>query len=545
MSTLRSNALQTLDSSVTVNIADLAGIAGVPAFVTNVQNQTDNTKGAYLLGYRNKTVGKTLEQWHVTPFDFGAVGNFTTDDTVAVMAAFNYAKANRIPLYLNGDFGVTTLPFDGMAGMTVICAGTLTGRSSGSYESVLSIKNSQDVRISGRLVVSGAYNAGYACGIAIYTETAAACSLMDIDCISPVAVQTGWRIGRLTEPDATISEITISGGHSYGVPVVAEVIGTQTVINFLGCNLISDVKGAPVPATWGAAGRTAVRSIGASVTVTGGETLITDVSTGLLYDMQPIVSSVNGNQWGSLYVKGNVVETSSQFCQFRNPNAVGSIVAGSGYLQLEGCAGFHSQNVAAFIQVADTFTGRIVCGANNIFSSVTRTLPNIQCGASTCDVWAHEGSFGRGFISGLRGITGGYVHFGYRLIMDLRDFNGQSLPIGLTDLKAQTPTATGDLARFTPWYNSSTGVITIGQPLNSMHVICQYQTPGLTTGDTYIAVAGSNVGVTKNNTFVKVDYSVTNVAAGTTVKAQVNNVGSSSQSASAGATGYLQIFAAY
>lgn len=438
----------------------------IESLSTDLALISDPQNGAEEVGFRGRTVSAKLKD-SVSPFDHGAVGNFTTDDTAAVMAAFAEAKARRVPLKLDGDFGVSHLDFSGMNGMTIECSGTLTGRSTGSYESVLTIRNSADVGISGRLVVNGSYNPGYACGIAMYTDNGSQCSIMDIHGVSVVYALIGWKIGRLSEPDALISEITFFGGHLDGVPTCYELVGTQTVISFVGVNMISGA-GAPPPesaAAWAAQPRTVVMSIGAGFTIDSGETLIVEVETGLMFDLRPIASPQPsiGNRYGNAVIKPTTVECASQLAKMHNPAGITGLLPGIGYFLLSDCQGYHGRDLFAFIEAADDFPGRIVLGPTGIFSNTNRTNATVSVGASLCDIWISPNSFSKGFINNDSGVLGGKLHHDYRTVLNASNTGGETL-VANTQKKLiwTSVSAAGDLGRDSSRYSTTTGVFTVG-----------------------------------------------------------------------------------
>lgn len=90
MSTLRTDTLQTTDSSFSINVADLA------SNTTSLANNTDPTKGAALVGYKGRTVYSRLSD-SVSIKDFGAKLDGTTDDTAALTAALTAADVVTIP----------------------------------------------------------------------------------------------------------------------------------------------------------------------------------------------------------------------------------------------------------------------------------------------------------------------------------------------------------------------------------------------------------------------------------------------------------------
>ena len=443
--------IATLGTAAYEDVGYFATQAGLDLTAAQANNYTDSS----LLPLSTKL------SKYVSPFDYGAVGNFITDDTAAVAAAIAAAKSQRKPLLLDGDFAVTQAVIDSANGLTIISAGTLTGLGGGAYEAVLVIKNSADVTHTGRLVISGSYNTGYSAGAALYTDNGTQCSTLELHGISFAGCQRTWAIGRESEPDALISEITISGGYAYGCPGGPVVVGTQTVVNFVSPQLITGINGGS--GTWLTLDRICLTNKGASITITGGEALIVDVSTGLLFDMQPVGGSSIGNQYGSLYIQGTTIEAASQLCQFRNPSAVTGLASGRGILWMSGCPGFHSQDTAPFIQASDDFTGRIVIEPNNISCPLDRTQPNIGVGAALCDIWVKDNSFGRGFIAGDSGVQGGKLHRTYRDILRAANSNNQSFTANVQSTIVWTAAEQGvDLTRDSARYNITTGKFTVG-----------------------------------------------------------------------------------
>lgn len=480
---------------------------------------------------------------YTTPFDFGAVGDFNTDDTDAVNAAIADALTRRVPLYLNGDFGVTSVEIANASGLTVYCAGVLSGRDSGSYESVFSIKNCTDMAFIGRLVVSASYNTGYSCGVKVWSDTEGGCSLLDLQNISPVNAQLGWRIGDTAQPDRLLSEITVTGGHLFGCPSGMEIIGTQAVVSLVGSNIITGINGGPTG--WDALPRIPMRVIGATVNQTAGELLLVDVGTGLAVSVEPIVSALYGNPYGTFVANGVCVESASQFAQARNPEAIPSPAAGSGLIQFDNCTGFHSQNSAPLIQTAADFTGRVSLGLNNFFSSVSRTQPNVQCANNTTQVSVNRHSFGRGFIQNLTGIIGGTLRFDRRLVLNATNLNGQALPNATqTTLIFTGKDLTGDLGRFADAYSTSTGIFTVpAGGLKDVEVKVQFTATGLTNGEVYLQVDGTTVGLAKANVYQSASFAVSSLNAGQQIKAVCFNIASGAVTAGSGATQYLTITA--
>lgn len=116
MSTLRVDTLQTTDTSISVNVADLFALNGLADAV-------DPTKGAALVGFKGRTVAAALSDT-VNVKNFGAVGNGVHDDTAAFQAAIasldNGTETKGGILYVpHGQYKLTQkLQFNGISSVT-------------------------------------------------------------------------------------------------------------------------------------------------------------------------------------------------------------------------------------------------------------------------------------------------------------------------------------------------------------------------------------------------------------------------------------------
>jgi hypothetical protein len=450
----------------------------------------------------------------------------SSDNTSAMALAIAYAKTHSKNLLIAGDYQLSSAVFDGFNGLTIVGAGNLIGKTTGSYEAVLVIKNSADITVIGRLGVVASWNSGYTSAVAVYTDNATQAATMTLTGIFPIGARLGWKFGRLTEKDALISEITVSGGALYGCPSAVEAIGTQTIISIVGTQLITGVNGGG--AGWSSLPRHCVKAIGASISIIGGETLMTDVTNGALAVLQPINSSLYGHSYGSINIIGSHVESASQYGLIQNPDAIPSIVADFGQLSFNGCKGYHSQNAFAMINVASDFSGSINVANCDFYAGVSRSQPNVLCSGTGTKVYVDDISFGKNFVQGLNGISGGIAKFSRRLVFQASNANSQALSVGVpTTVKWQNTLNNQDTGRFNAAYSSSTGQLTIpaGGVRSAEVSICIRTSAPTQPLEVYIYINGAfakafmtMIGGASNNGILTGNSSLGNLAAGTTVE---------------------------
>lgn len=468
-----------------LNVGDVVDFCTATPINTAVVNasQVIYNEGAPAAIDRN--VAARLQDY-VSVKDFGAVGDGVTDDTDAINTAISYCIDESIQ-NLNipdGTYKVTSIVIDGANGLHINATGTLFGALTGSYEAVLVIKNSNDVVIDGKLNVLASYNADYDCGVTLYTDDATQCTNIDLYNIRVIGAQVGYRISKAGTYGASggtsgplVAENTIFGGETYGCPKAVEAYGTQTFINFVGTRLIASDTGGGTG--WDTLPKGIVWASGATVYVTGGELLLTQQESGYGVQLEPIVDSVFGNQYGSAYIVNVEMECAAQLLSIKNPSSIGSLAAGLGIASFISCAGYMASNSFAAMQVYDTnYSGTVIVKNCPWFANVpanphVRTFPNFTSNSYTCNVFIDDASFGYGFEEGLGGVVGGVLHFPYTTLVRAENAGTQAFVSNTpaTVVFTAKNNSDPDTVRFNSDYNTSTGVFTVpAGGLNSVTV---------------------------------------------------------------------------
>ena len=470
--------------------------------------------------------------WEIAPEytvdarQFGAISSSNVANRAANTAAINdmltYAAARNLPCGIFGLFPVTKVLIPGNS--RIFVGGILLGDTANTYSAVVEIVDAVDVVIKGNLTVSAAYNTGYASAVKIWGN-AGLVGYLDLDGISIAGAQVGWQIGDLTKPDSTVSEITISGGYTYGCPTACMAIGTQTFVNFVGYKLQS-AQGNGTGA-WLSLPLKAVIVIGGGVVQTGGELLEVLDTTGVGVELRPINSVTYSKAYGTYKAVGVVVETAGYLALAVNPASVTPVAAARGGIEFgSGCVGIMTGNAVALISTASDFSGSIVMGPNRFYQpSLMRTPQTMLCGAAT-EIWCDDAAFGMNFPPTLTGITGGIVHFSYRHILHAFNLVGQALAASsATALKFQALDNSGDKAHFASGYSTTTGVFTV--PVGGLKEVLVSATFGLaavTNGQLIVMVNGASRQGSYVNVYGNTMASLGPLNAGDTISVSLMNL---------------------
>jgi hypothetical protein len=400
---------------------------------------------------------------------YGAKGDGVTDDTAAIQAAIDAVIGTNRKLVLGGTCLVSRIVVTGTGGIEIDGqGGTLLGMQSGSYPALLEIHDAANVAVA-NLTLDGQFNAGYGAGLWGYS-TGGGLALARFSGLNVKNVKQAHKWGHESYPDALVSEISFVGGYTYGTPSVVLAIGSQTVLSYSAAQLIALYGVVPAggyPAGWTSLPLSVVTTKGAFVGMSGGEAMLTQDQTGVVFNIQPIVSGFLGyNPWGSVSSTGTQIETASPLVTVTNPNAITGLgIVQGGVINITGAHGFHGLDSFPMIQTPAGFLGQIrVTSGNNFYSSIagTRTQPNIQAADAGTQIYVDDTSFGANFLQAPEGVVGGTLHFARRAVLFAENCDGITLTSGVpTILKYTSLPVASNYTRWIAQYSASTGVFTV------------------------------------------------------------------------------------
>jgi len=460
------------------------------------------------------------------------------ESTIAVQSAFNYVASFNGTIEIDDLYLVDTIKVTGVNGFAMTGKGALIGNATTTRDAVLEFKNCTDVTATKTLTISGSYNENYTAGVKVWAEISTGTSSLNVLKFNIVGAKLAWQFGDLSEPDVLLSEMSIGEGYTYGCPECLLVIGTQAVIGVTDYQLISGTSGGT--GTWLTLPRNVIRTIGGRVQVNGGEVILTDVITGVTCNIQPIDSTSFDNSYGKVIMSNVEIESSSQLLVTSNPNNI--LNTTKGLFDLSQCGGYHSQNAFSFMQTDIDFIGEVVVKQCDFYGAVARTQPTLQC-YGNANVYIDDISFKTNFVQGLGAISGGIVHFTYRMILNANNLVGQTLTSGAaTTLVFASKVSDIDLNRFTLDYNALTGVFTVPTGgLKNIKIETQLLKAGL-GGEWYVQINGSSYGIRELGNYSHNSYSINSLNAGDTIKIVLLNLSATTVATSA-YLDYFQIFA--
>lgn len=348
-------------------------------------------------GSRMKLIGP----WTVKSF---GVKDDGTDQSSALASPINAAATANVPLEWDANFSVSTLVVSGKSGLHWIGRGGVIGIASSAQDAVLQFINCTDVTINERFVINGAYNTNYTYGFHGYTNGASQdFQLFDLTNVIIVGCKTAWGFGNASRPDDDVAAVNIRGGYTSGCPQYLKAIGTQTVVHVAGANAVSSYGLGN--ATWQTLPAVHTESQGATVTITGGEVMCTQITHDCAFKLSAIAGATAGNQYGSITVSGAVLEVASALC-FTDNKSLSSPVFGA--FTMVGCRFVLTQDTfGGAVQSDGSYAGKIVIVGNTGFAPNVRGQWNVNAGNAACAVTVDVQSFGVNCLQGYAGLSGG------------------------------------------------------------------------------------------------------------------------------------------
>jgi hypothetical protein len=502
---------------------------------------TGTANGFNIIAHDTLSLSFSLRDNNIISFaQWGAAG---ADATLIVQDAIDEAIARGITLDVTGNYNVTTVSLTGANGLRITGRGSLVGVASVATDTILDMLNVNNIAIDGAWFINGNYNTNYTSGVWIYTDGAGqSATFLDFINVSPQNCKVAWKIGNPNRPNDLVSEINVRGGQTFGCPSAVEAHGAQTVVNFTGCTLAS-LTGAGNTA-WLALPQRTIVANGATININGGELLHTLLSTGgATSDFNCLCVSgafdLGGSaQYGKINVNGAVVESAARFGATENVPTLTTPT--SGLIAFVGCQGVSLGNTLPLIETDVTYLGVIKILTNNFFASGVRAASHISC-AALCDIYLDEQSLVSNFVDPVGGTVGGNLHFGYQMVFNGNNLNGQSLVNAVpTTLNFTSINSAGPLGRWSADY--SAGVITVpAGGWKSVRIETQILKSGL-TGEWYVQINGTSFGVRTLGNYNHNSYSINSLVAGDTIKIVLLNTAATTPAGST-TTDWLQVFA--
>lgn len=496
-----------------------------------------------LLSSAQASYTPTVGQIDLAEFFTGTMAYGGSADCTSAVSAWitNCALTNRTGLF-TGVVPVTSVVVQNINGLTLSGNGSFIGAAIGSYNAVLDFQNCSSVVLTGQINVSASYNAGYTAAVWVRTTGTGASQYFSWAGFGVNGAAIGLRVGDQTLPDAINSEHSFNFGHMFGVLQPLQIEGVETVVNTGGMVLANNLGGS---GSWLTATQYTAIVIGGQLRHTGGEFQHAQGTSGACVQMQPLTSvALSGTIWGIVAISNSGVETAAPLFVTTNPGALGSPITG-GLFALSNCQGAHTQDLASFLTTDSTYVGDLVLDNDCRFFKPTggvRTNQNITCGNGGCNVFVGDNVFGKNFVQGLSGVTGGTLHFTNRCILDVSTTtqtigNGATASLSFTGINN-----TGDLARFSPNYSAPNFTIPAGGFASATVLATLFQSgvAGLTL---ILQVNGSNVAQASFTAGGQAIININGLAAGTTITPQLNNASGGSVTLSGGGLDRFQMFA--
>lgn len=403
-----------------------------------------------------KVIGVTPEMYGYAP------GASLATRNAAFQAMGVDAQAIRRPILIMGTYLISEWVAEEITELSMGGMGYIVGVDGAPHKAVVQIKNSTGIKQWGSVGVSANGNVNYESAMQVWGSGSGpsglrTCSLHTLTFNALNAVK-GYKFGDQTAPDNLLSEIVVVGAYTYNTPQPVEVIGSQAVIEFAGCQLVANGAGA-----LSAYAHFGVVCHGGLVTITGGEVQMPAVTSGYGFVICPINSPGFAHSYGTIDCIGTKIEVASLHLIIYNPLAVPSPAAGTGGLSLSsGCGGYASFSGILYQESPTAgFSGKVVVDASCHFRAPVLRTAQTAYFYGNCK-WKIDDLAFTNFKKGLGAVTGGIASFEDQQILEVANLNGKAANASTSfDLTFTAIPARDNNSRYASSYNTTTGEFTV------------------------------------------------------------------------------------
>lgn len=421
---------------------------------------------------------------------FGAKGDAATDDTAAILAAYNFGVSSSLFFTLLFPMGryltLTSFVFNDVTNCSFLMEGaTFIGGSNGADNSqlaVFEVRNAVAGSISGPWFITtkpqsgpivnnpNAYQAGFlARGVpgGVLKPDAGVAAFFSVSDLSTIRIGKGIQVGEINN-DAQTSEMQFVNCKTPSTVNPVHVAGSQTLVSFVGCTLASNSVAGITNAV-----ESAIINDGGCVIVQGGSVEQHANSETQMILMGPCYSTLYGNPYGQVHISGAVIETIAPICNIANRYGYTTPASYLSSLTIEGCTGGYLGAMPADVapvNVYDTeYAGVISIHDGSMFyatpSSPTRTGYNVNAsGNSKVRIAVGKTVFdtATGFKSWQAGVAGG-VMIHPEILATAANVTSQTIPENTVTIVVwgNNPTDNVRMGRYQYMLNTSTGVMVV------------------------------------------------------------------------------------
>ncbi|BET97706.1 phage head-binding domain-containing protein [Xenorhabdus taiwanensis] len=425
-------------------------------------------------------------------------------------------KIDRLQLFDHSDYsieGFGGIIAEGIGGDGIFC---------------IEMKNCINVNWNGNISLNG--KAGFAGGVKVWSDKPSGSARLQLR-INVIGAAIAWQFGDKEHPDRYLSEIRVHSCQTYNVREVVRVIGTQTIIEFNGCQMVANS---------GTIGDNIVcvgTLYGGNLTINGGEVMMTSDPNGQLFRSFPINSVDFAKSYGLIIVNGSPIESAGLWLNAYNIDNIDSPAPGTGGLIFSSCTGYTPFS-GVNIQLNGEFNGKISIGNDCYFTRIGEKNTQIVHCNQDCHpiIRLNDDAFDSNFPKGFSAITGGILSFSFRQITQLTNLMGAVYPKNTTNnIVFKSMDATGENPYYGVNYDLSTGVFTV--PIGGLKSVRIHLEINFSSSITDASVSAIVNSVTKgicaiSSRRLSADFELGNLSYGDTISLRIFNPNDSTETTS-------------